>query len=203
MKRTFVSVFRRLIHRGIVLAVVLPAAAVAQPPPDNPPDKAFEQSGRMRKHRMRNQHPRREKAREMMVSLKIWKLTEALSVDETLAEKLYPRIHELETLRYNQGQEFEEAVEALRAAVDPESPDPEAMTRRVRELRNIKLRHAAQEKEKLDQILELLTPGQQAHFFLVEADFQDNVRQFLRQRPGRMERPARGKRERDRSPAAP
>jgi len=168
----------------LLLTVSGAMAQEANPPGETPSRPGQGQRQRMRDERMRGERMRHEKAREMMMSLKIWKLTEALEIDETLSATLYPRVRELEDLRFEQQKEVEKTTDELKQVLESPAPDPETLARLVGELKDMRFRHAREEKARLDRIYELLTMEQQAKFILVEAEFQDTVRRFLRERQG-------------------
>lgn len=133
--------------------------------------------------RMHHEGPRHQKARDMMLSLKIWKLTEALEIDEKMAEKIYPRVRELEELRYQQLKDIQSANQELRMALEKgeKTENLETMVDRIKKLR---LQQATAELNRINEIFELLTLEQQAKFLLVEADFHQNIRRFLHDRKG-------------------
>lgn len=135
-------------------------------------------------HRQRREGPRHETARDMMLSLKIWKLTEVLEINEKLAEKVYPRVRELENLRFQHLNELQKINQELRIALNKDGSKTEALKNLVDQAKKLRLQQTTAELEKLDKIFELLTPEQQAGFLLVEADFHQNIRRFLHDRQG-------------------
>lgn len=155
------------------------------PSPPGRMGRGPEHRRRMGGERMRGERRRQQKAREMMLSLKIWKLTEALKVDEDLSQKLYPRVRELEDLRFEQQKEYEQTTEALKLALEAEPRDGERIQQLVDLLKTMRVRHVRAEQEKVERICSLLTLEQQAEYFMVEAEFNENVRRFLRERQGR------------------
>ena len=129
----------------------------------------------------RHEGPRHQRAREMMLSLKIWKLTDDLQIDEQLAEKIYPRVRKLEELRYQQMKDIQFANQELRMALE-RGDQAETLRSLVEMAQKIRLQHATAEMKQLDEIFELLTVEQQAKFLLGEADFHQNLRRFLHDR---------------------
>ncbi|MBN1295458.1 hypothetical protein JXA80_01680, partial [bacterium] len=134
--------------------------------------------------------PHREKAREMMLSLKIWKVTEELAVDDALATRLYPAIRELEDVRFELRQSMERDAIVLRDALGVEPLDSDAVTRAVQTTKEHRRGYMRREFEKIDTILAMLTVEQQARFLLLEMEFEDDVRQFLRERRERRRGPS-------------
>lgn len=138
----------------------------------------------------------------MMMQLKIWKMTEELQVDEKLSEKLYPRVRELDSLRFEQSRQMESRMKALRTLLDQPEPNMEELKVIIQELQKMRLEHLTAETRHLERIFELLTPEQQARFMLLEADFHQNIRRFLRDQNREFREPGREpERRRDMDPA--
>ncbi len=126
-------------------------------------------------------HAKDKKVRKSLLTLKIWKLTEALSVDENLAEKLFPCIRELEQMRFDQEQERNRDMEELRQLLENES-DRRSIEKKLLEIKRKqeKTRQAIQKER--EKIMHLLTIEQQAKYLLVEHDFPRTVRRFMKER---------------------
>jgi hypothetical protein len=135
-----------------------------------------------RGHRPRHHGRQKNRAREMMMTLKIWKITEALDVDELLAEKLFPRVRELENLRFEQHQELMELTRDLRGLLKKIDQDMDRIHSLSVHITNLKVEHAIAEREKLEAIFEVLSTEQQASFLLMEAEFHQKMSRFIRDR---------------------
>ncbi|MBN1879535.1 hypothetical protein JW823_05435 [bacterium] len=159
-------------------ALSLGSAMSQDPPPPAERHPGYQSEGG--KPGFRREGGRREKAREMMMSLKIWKLTEDLQIDEKLSEKLYPRVRELDELRFQQMKEMEKLNEDLRMAVGQPGISQDRVKDLVKAVMKLRSDHVQAETQQISRIFELLDPQQQAKFLLLEADFHQNIRRFLR-----------------------
>lgn len=126
-----------------------------------------------------------EKAHEMMMSMKIWKLTEELKIDEKLAEKFYPRVRELEQFRFDTRKEFSVLTDQLRELISTPDYDRNQLESLIGTLKEKQQALHAVEIQKMESIMGLLTLEQQARFILVEQEFHQDVRRFLREHKGR------------------
>jgi hypothetical protein len=139
------------------------------------PDRPF-------RHRSDDRGPKREEAQKMMESLKIWKITEELGVDEKLSEKLFPRVRELEAARHKLFEELEKSLDELKSLTNQTPIDEAKLSVTIDRFK--KLREANEKKisESIDKVLELLTIEQKAKFLIIDQEFPHRVREFLRNR---------------------
>jgi len=137
-------------------------------------------------HRMKNRPPRHnfdsEKARKKIIALKIWKLTEELEIDDNLAQKMYPKIRELEALRFNAQKEMTQLVSELTLLLESEEVEADKLAEKVAQMKEHNRQHRDREVELKDSIMELLTVEQQAKYILVEHEFHQDIRRFLKER---------------------
>lgn len=144
-------------------------------------NREFRRQDRFRDARQQGDR-HKNRAREMVTTLKIWKITENLEVDETLAERLFPRVRDLENLRFEQQRELMDLTTQLRRKIQDTGVETEQLQKLSEQLKNLKVDHAIAERDMLDTVFELLNPQQRAEFLLLEAEFHQNMRRFLRDR---------------------
>lgn len=132
--------------------------------------------------RMRPEMERGERARQMIQSLKIWKVTELLDVDEKLAEKLYPRIREQERIRRESDEMIRDGIRAIQTELDKTPPNEQALKKAVDHFAALRMKIARRDQEALNRILELLTVEQRAKYLVLEEEFPRMIRKFLRNR---------------------
>ncbi len=127
-----------------------------------------------------NDHKRRQDAREMMESIRIWKITQELEVDEALASRLFPRINESNRIRRQTDRDIAQSLAQLQALIDRGASDSELNTglEKVSQVRESGMQ-AIRKSE--DRIMELLTPKQKAKYLVLESEFPRKVRDFMRQ----------------------
>ncbi len=127
-----------------------------------------------------NDHKRREDAREMMESIRIWKITQELEVDESLASRLFPRINESNRIRRQTDRDIAKSLAELQVLIEKGAPDSalNAGLENVIQVRENGMRAIRQSE---DRIMELLTPKQKAKYLVLESEFPRKVRDFMRQ----------------------
>src|SRR5262245_37955484 len=141
------------------------AQPVGPPPPQAPPGM-------------------RKAVRERMNILRAVKLTNALGLDETTAERFFPLLHRyderLTPLHRQQG----EFVMRLRVEVETGHPDPARLARIIDDLLTIRRQVAALEDERIREVRKVLSPIQQAKLVLVMPRIERDLRRTVRKARG-------------------
>ncbi|MBN1354748.1 hypothetical protein JXA40_00600 [bacterium] len=121
-----------------------------------------------------------DEAVRMMDTLKIWKITEELNVDEKLADKLFPRIRTLENARKEFHRARMESVIHLKSLVDT-GVEPGELEKAVRGHMDLISAFEKKISEQILSVLSLLTPEQQARYLILDDDFPRKIRDFMKQ----------------------
>ena len=138
-----------------------------------------------------------EDAMEMVNTLKIWKITETLEVDEELADKLFPKIRRMEENRRKMESEREVMLNTLKQIVETENPSESNIQKQLKTYLDLMESHHEQNVNQMKDILKLLTPEQQAKYLILEDEFPRRLRDFMRahrHQQGNMRNQQRGKR---------
>lgn len=125
-----------------------------------------------------SEHQRRKEARDMMESIRIWKITEELNVDEELAVKLFPRINESSRIRRQNDQEVQRAIDQLGELLKHNAPESDIQTALSHVLDARDAGYQAMKRAE-NQILELLSPRQKAQYLILESEFPRKIRDFM------------------------
>lgn len=153
----------------LLLALVLslaPDLALAQPPPPPPPpgdDQALRQT-----------------VRERMRAMVVWRLTEALSLDEASAQRFFPVLNRFEERLQPLRQSQAELMRRIRAEVDSRHADPTILGRAIDELLSNRVTIQALELERLREARKVLTPVQQARLVMVMPQIEREMRRHVR-----------------------
>jgi hypothetical protein len=125
-----------------------------------------------------------EKVRKRVEMVRIWKLTEALDLDEKTASKLFPVLRKYDKKRMQlQREKFKlmrrtRQMESGRAG---EKVDAEKLLKQVEKNRAAMM---AMEKDQNKELKKVLTPGQMVKYIAFEERFRREMRQMLRESRG-------------------
>ena len=120
-----------------------------------------------------------EKIRKRVETLKLWKLTQALDLDEETAAKLFPLINRYDKKRFVIEQSMRKDMKKLRRSVDTASPDKLAeLIRKIeenhRELQTINY-------QQLEKLREVLPVRKHAKFIIFQQDFNREMQKIIRE----------------------
>ncbi len=121
--------------------------------------------------------PGKEELRERIGMMRIWKLTEALDLDEKTALRLFPVLHKFDKKRVEMHESAGKDKKELREALEEESYEQikgilKRLERKHRELQELN------EEEKAE-LRDILTIEQQAKFILFHHDFERRVKKIV------------------------
>ena len=120
-----------------------------------------------------------KKIRKRVAILKLWKLTQALDLDEATAAKLFPLINKYDKKRFVIEQSMRKDMKKLRRSVDTANPEKlEELIRRIegnhRELQAINY-------QQLEKLREVLPVRKHAKFIIFKQDFNREMRKIIRE----------------------
>ena len=124
----------------------------------------------------------RENLWSRMESLKLWKVTEALEVDEQLAQKLFPRLRELDRYREQMGREMSESITELNRLLDMKPVDPDKLSEQIRKVETMRKAHFENQEKLRARVFEVLSDVQQARLIVLEDECPRRIREFMRHR---------------------
>jgi hypothetical protein len=120
---------------------------------------------------------RKEKMRKRIETMKMWKLTEALNLDEKLASRLFPLLHEFDRKREGVEREIRKEIASLKAVI--ETHDEPAMKEIMASLEK---KHDALQRlgdEERSRLREILTVEQQAKYLIFKMEFKREIRKMI------------------------
>jgi Spy/CpxP family protein refolding chaperone len=127
----------------------------------------------------------KERLREQIIDKlraeRMWKLTEALKLDEPTAAKLFPLLAKFDDQERAIGKERGPVVRELKDALEAHGPDTNKINGLVDRLMDIRRRRQALEGEKLAAVRKVLTPEQMGKLMLVAPRIDEGFRERIRE----------------------
>jgi Spy/CpxP family protein refolding chaperone len=122
----------------------------------------------------------RERVREQIETIRMWKLTAALNLSQEQSMRFFPLFNQWESKQRQLGQERDRLLEELKAVLKREKPKE----KEIRDLL-IKLEENQTEREKGQkdfwvQASEILTIRQRAEYLIFQRDFERRIREIVK-----------------------
>ncbi len=118
-----------------------------------------------------------ERTRKRVETLKMWKLTKILDLDEQKASKFFPVLNEYDKKRLAVAQEMRKDMKKLRASADIANPDElRNIIRRVED--NHRRRHGI-DNEEMKRLRDILTARDLAKFIIFKQDFDREMKKII------------------------
>jgi Spy/CpxP family protein refolding chaperone len=162
-KRWFVALLAAL---AITFGVTLPANAE---PFDDPGQGPGPGAG-MQKH---------ERLRERVELMAMWKLTDALNLDQETAAKLFPMLHDLNVQQQKLREKRREIVKGMKVELEKKKPDSKALKKMIEQFQENEIDMVKLRNKKLDDTAKLLTDEQVAKMIVFVPQFERDVRQMI------------------------
>jgi Spy/CpxP family protein refolding chaperone len=132
----------------------------------------------------------REQIFDQMRTERMWKLTDALKLDEAMAARVFPLLSKYDDHERNLVRERSETLRALRQAIEAPTPDPARTEPLVDRLIALRARRQALETEKITALRKVLTTVQMAKLMVLAPRLDEGFRERLREAiDGRHEEP--------------
>lgn len=122
----------------------------------------------------------RERVREQIETIRMWKLTAALNLSQEQSMRFFPLFNQWESKQRQLGRERDRLLEELKAVLKREKPKE----KEIRDLL-IKLEENQTEREKGQkdfwvQASEILTIRQRAEYLIFQRDFERRIREIVK-----------------------
>lgn len=123
----------------------------------------------------------REKSRERVQMIKMWRLTETLKLDKEGAARFFAVNNHYEEALRKTHKEFNDEIQRVRNLIRDMNPPERELREAVLRLKNKKKELNELENRQLEEELNLLRTDQQALYFLFQVDFKREVDQLIRE----------------------
>jgi Spy/CpxP family protein refolding chaperone len=171
-----------MIRAGVLalsMAVTLGAVA-GEPPKSAPSDPASDH--KIDKARTRADQDRlREEIIDRFRAERMWKLTEALKLDEATAARVFPLLSKYDEKERSLGHERGDAMKDLREALDAPTPDSKKVDGLVQRLIALRTKRHGLAAEKLQALRKVLSAVQMGKLMLVTPRIDDAFRERIRE----------------------
>ena len=157
-----------IIATTIAVTAVFATIAVAQP---GPPDDMG----------MKRRHERRDKAetRERVEMMKMWKLTDALDLDQETAAKLFPLMNEYDSKIREIRKQRHETTKQMREELKKSEPDSAALRRMIDDFKKNELDTTDTKIKKFEDMSKLLSDVQAAKAILLIPKFERDMKKMI------------------------
>jgi Spy/CpxP family protein refolding chaperone len=130
----------------------------------------------------------REQLLDEMRTMRMWRLTEELKLDETTAAKVFPLLARYDDRERELSKERNQATKDLRRALDNPNPDKPALNLLLDRVIAARAKKSALDQEKAEALRKVLTPVEAARMLLllpkIDEAFRDRIKEALRKSQG-------------------
>ncbi|MBI5118544.1 hypothetical protein HZA56_18915 [Candidatus Poribacteria bacterium] len=162
-KKSFVALL-------VALAVTFGVTLVANAEPFDDPGQGPGPGPGMQKH---------ERLRERVELMAMWKLTDALNLDQETAAKLFPMLHDLNVQQQKLREKRREIFEGMKAEIEKKQPDSKVLKKMIEQFQENETDMVKLRNKKLDDASKLLTDEQVARMIVFVPQFERDVRQMI------------------------
>jgi Spy/CpxP family protein refolding chaperone len=122
----------------------------------------------------------RDQIFDQMRAERMWKLTDALKLNEASAAKVFPLLSKYDDQERSLGHERGQTYRELREATEAPAPDAARIDGLVNRLLALRARRQALETEKITALRKMLTPVQMAKLMMLTPRLEEGFRQRIR-----------------------
>jgi DNA repair exonuclease SbcCD ATPase subunit len=152
----------KLIRYSLAMLVIFSASSLAQPGPGKGPG------------------PMRERIRERIKTIKIWRLTEAVELTSEQSEKFFPIYNEFQDAMENLEKEKQETLRRLESMTDdPETSDKD-IKGLITEIGEFDRRSAELQKGFFDNVSDVISTRQLGKLLVFEENFKRRLQEVIR-----------------------
>jgi len=169
----------RIFALVLVLMSAATIAAAQQTPASGDPGKHSEEMTAPRGQDQAVSEEKREEIRKKVEAVRIWKLTEELKLDAATSAKLSSLLSSLDQKRKEVQQEQMAAMRELRSMLKAAKPDESRIKSLLDKLETTHRSMQEFRDREWKSVKEILSPEQQARFFLFQQRFQREMRGMI------------------------
>ena len=122
---------------------------------------------------------KREEIRKKVEAIRIWRLTDALKLDEKTAARFFPVLSSLTQRRHELLRENREAERELRLYLEANKPDEKKIKTALDKMEKNHHEMTKLTEKEIEATKDYLTVGQQARYYLFQQDFQREMRGMI------------------------
>ena len=167
---------------AVMAVLFLSATAFAQmDPSDDPRERPMRNPEQMGPSGEPQERPMRNRAQmwKRIEMMKMWKLTEALNLDEKTAAKLFPMIHEHDQQQWKLRQARHQIMKDMKAELEKEKPDSAALANMTDAFKQNERDMVDARNKALTELSKVLTKEQVAEMIIAIPKFEHEVRKWM------------------------
>ncbi len=127
----------------------------------------------------RRPHRQREKQRERIGLMMMWRLTNALELDQDTAAKLFPMMREFDVEKRQLHEKRRDMIQQMRTEVEKDNPDRAALRKMIDDFKQNELDMVGLRNKRLDDLSKILSDEQVAKMIIFVPQFERNVRELI------------------------
>jgi len=121
----------------------------------------------------------RERIRKRIDLIRMWKLTEALSLNQETGAKLFPVLSRYDEQRRDLGKKRRDLLAALKAETGSAKPSEEKATGLLKDWESIQSEEQDVNRREREELKTILTPVQQAQYLVFQLEFAREIRKAI------------------------
>ena len=125
--------------------------------------------------------PRQERALGGVLTIYIWRMTEAVGLTEEQAAQVFPKIREAFQTRWQSAAKRRRLLLTLQKVIDSVPHRKDGLERLLSQWEENEARLNASQREMLETLKKILTPEQQVKYLLFEEQFQGDLSKILQE----------------------
>ena len=171
MKKWFICIVGSAFLVGLIIPVTY--AQFAGPPWP-------EQEQRPPKDKIKEQDElKKEEVKEILETMRVWKMTKSLELTEEQSLKIFPKLRDSEKIGEELGKKRMETLLELEKLLKDEKPDQAKISEILNALDKIKSEVRAQEDKLREELKAILSPIQEAKFYIFMKNFEEDVKRMI------------------------
>lgn len=144
-----------------------------------PKEKMKEMEELKRKEMGEQEVLRREDIKEILDALRMWKMTKFLELTEEQSLRIFPKLRESEKTKEEFGKKRTETLNELEKLLKEEKPDQAKVLELLNDMDKIESEVRAREDKFKEELKAILSPVQQAKFYIFMKDFEEDVKRMV------------------------
>ncbi len=122
----------------------------------------------------------KERIREQIETIRMWKLTEALNLSEEQSMRFFPLFNKWEREKRQLDEERNRLLDQLENILDQERPKEREIKSLLKRLEENQTRRAKGRKDFWLQVSEILTLKQRAEYLIFQRNFERRIREIIK-----------------------
>jgi len=168
--------FTCIISAGLLLSLVVPVTLAQLG--GGPPWPEREQRPESKEMNSKDDS-KKEDLREMLETMRIWKMTKVVELTEEQSLKIFPKIHASDKVKEGLGKKKAEILVGLEKLLKEEKPEQAKISEMLNAIEKTESEIRAQEDKLREELKTILSLTQQAKFYIFMKNFEEDVKRMI------------------------